>query len=100
MLDELLTYEVDQIRIVDPEDITELTIEEGSDLCTMITCTPYGVNSHRLLVRGHRVENRIVSDVRVSADALQIDDTIVTIGIFVIIFTFSLGWLFISYRRR
>ena len=100
VLDELLTYEVDQIRIVDPEDITELTIEEGSDLCTMITCTPYGVNSHRLLVRGHRVENRIVSDVRVSADALQIDDTIVTIGIFVIIFTFSLGWLFISYRRR
>lgn len=58
VLDEVLTYEVDQIRIVEPEDISLLAIEEGQDLCTLVTCTPYGVNSHRLLVRGHRVENQ------------------------------------------
>ena len=100
VLDEILTYEVDQIRIVEPEDVTQLSSEEGSDLCTMVTCTPYGVNSHRLLVRGHRVENQVVTDVRVSADALQIDDAIVTIGLFIIIFSGSLLWLFVSYRRR
>ena len=52
---EVLTYEVDQIAIVEPNDYGLLQIEEGKDLCTLFTCTPYGVNSHRLLVRGHRV---------------------------------------------
>ena len=55
VLNETLTYEVDQIRIVEPQEMGELEIEEGKDYCTLITCTPYGVNSHRLLVRGHRV---------------------------------------------
>ena len=57
VLDETLTYEVDQILIVEPEDTSSLEIEEGKDLCTLVTCTPYGVNSHRMLVRGHRIEN-------------------------------------------
>ena len=57
VLDETLTYEVDQIRIVLPEEIEELAIVEGEDYCTLITCTPYGVNTHRILVRGHRIEN-------------------------------------------
>mgnify|MGYP002585885471 FL=1 len=61
VLDETLTYEVDQIHIVEPDDTSLLGIEEGQDLCTLITCTPYGVNSHRLLVRGHRVENQEAS---------------------------------------
>ena len=56
VLDEVLTYEVDRILIVEPEDVTALQIESGKDLCTLVTCTPYGINSHRLLVRGHRVE--------------------------------------------
>ena len=56
VLDEILTYEVDQILIVKPNETEALLIQEGQDLCTLITCTPYGVNSHRLLVRGHRVE--------------------------------------------
>lgn len=56
ILDELLTYEVDQIRIVEPHETQNLMIEEGEDLCTLITCTPYGVNSHRLLIRGRRIE--------------------------------------------
>lgn len=78
VLDETLTYEVDQIRIVEPEDISLLEIEEGKDLCTLVTCTPYGVNSHRLLVRGHRVENREEEGVlRITADALMVDSRFV-----------------------
>ena len=78
VLDEILTYEVDQILIVEPDDTDALLIQEGKDLCTLITCTPYGVNSHRLLVRGHRIENlEVAQTVRVTADAMQIKPAIV-----------------------
>ena len=78
VLDEVLTYEVDQILIVEPHETDALKIVEGEDLCTFITCTPYGVNSHRLLVRGHRVENReIAVTVRVTANATQIEPIVV-----------------------
>ena len=73
VLDETLTYEVDQIRIVEPTELSELAIVEGEDYCTLVTCTPYGINTHRLLVRGHRVANGEDSSVRVTADAVQID---------------------------
>ena len=76
VLDETLTYEVDQIHIVEPNDLHYLEIEKGQDLCTLVTCTPYGINSHRLLVRGHRVandEDDSASDIRITADAIQID---------------------------
>lgn len=74
LLDEVLTYEVDQILIVEPDDLSALVIEPGRDLCTLVTCTPYGINSHRLLVRGHRIETqRSGSTLRVTADAVQID---------------------------
>ena len=73
ILNEVLTYEVDQVLIVLPDATEALHIEEGKDLCTLVTCTPYGVNSHRLLVRGHRVENGVQSvKVRVTADALRV----------------------------
>ena len=55
ILDDILCYEVDQVNIIEPEDTECLSVEEGEDLVTLLTCTPYGVNSHRLLVRGHRV---------------------------------------------
>ena len=55
VLDDTLCYEVDQINVVEPEETDSLAVEEGEDLVTLLTCTPYGVNSHRLLVRGHRV---------------------------------------------
>ena len=55
VLNETMTYEVDQIRAVLPNDVSNLIIVPGQDLCTLITCTPYGINTHRLLVRGHRV---------------------------------------------
>ena len=78
ILDETLTYEVDQIKIVLPRETDDLLVEEGKDLCTLVTCTPYGVNSHRLLVRGHRVENaEIAKTIRVTADAMQIEPFIV-----------------------
>lgn len=76
VLDETLTYEVDQIRIVEPREISGLAIEEGKDYCTLVTCTPYGINTHRLLVRGHRIENA-PETVRVTSDALQIDPALV-----------------------
>ena len=76
VLDEVMTYEVDQILIVEPTDVSALTIEDGKDLCTLVTCTPYGVNSHRLLVRGHRVENASEA-IRVTSDAVQIEPLIV-----------------------
>ncbi len=78
VLDEILTYEVDQIRIVEPSETKDLLIVEGKDLCTLVTCTPYGVNSHRMLVRGHRIENgEEARVVRVTADAIQIEPVIV-----------------------
>ena len=78
ILDEVLTYEVDQIRIVEPKFTEDLLIVEGEDLCTLITCTPYGINSHRMLVRGHRVETEEVRAARrVTADAGQIEPVIV-----------------------
>lgn len=78
VLDEVLTYEVDQILIVEPNNTSALTIEAGKDLCTLVTCTPYGINSHRLLVRGHRVENTPEAKmIRVVADAIQIEPLIV-----------------------
>lgn len=83
VLNETYTYQVDQIRVVEPTDLRELTIRPGMDLCTLVTCTPYGVNSHRLLVRGHRVKN-INGDAKVVADALQIQP--VHVAPFIMIF--------------
>ena len=71
-LGETLTYEVDKIRIVEPDELDDIEIVDGQDLCTLVTCTPYGVNTHRLLVRGHRVANEPDAP-RVRADARQID---------------------------
>ena len=99
VLDETLTYEVDQIRVVEPTDLTELQIEEGEDLCTLVTCTPYGINTHRLLVRGHRVEN-ISSDIRVSADALQIEPIVVAPLIAVPILLILFVWMLIATRKK
>lgn len=100
-LDETLTYEVDQILIVLPNEIDDLKIEQGKDLCTLVTCTPYGVNSHRLLVRGHRVENPDEEfDIRVTADALQIEPMMVAPIIAIPILLILFVWLLIRTRKR
>jgi sortase A len=100
-LDETLTYEVDLISIVEPEDVGNLTIVPGQDYCTLVTCTPYGVNTQRLLVRGHRVENRKASNtVRVTADAVQIEPIIVAPFAAVPILALMLLWVFRTPRRN
>ena len=82
VLDEVLTYEVDQILIVEPTDVSTLIIEAGKDLCTLVTCTPYGINSHRLLVRGHRIENQDEAKaIRVTSDAIQSEPLIVAAAV-------------------
>lgn len=77
VLNEVLTYEVDQILIVLPEDVSALQISEGKDYCTLVTCTPYGINTHRILVRGHRVETQNTHSVRVTSDAIQIEPVLI-----------------------
>lgn len=80
VLDEILAYQVDQIKVVDPEDTSDLDIVQGQDYVTLVTCTPYAINSHRLLVRGHRVEytgeenTKTVSQLRPAAMARRIVD--------------------------
>ena len=101
VLDEVLTYEVDQIHIVEPHEVDLLEIEPGEDLCTLITCTPYGVNSHRLLVRGHRVENEeTASSVRVTADAMQIDPILVAPAVAAPMLLLLLCGMLLRTRRR
>lgn len=101
ILDEVLTYEVDQIRIVEPYDTQELLIREGKDLCTLVTCTPYGVNSHRLLVRGHRVDNmEKAQDVRITSDAMVIEKMVVVPFVLAPILLLMLIVLLISTRKK
>lgn len=76
VLNQTMTYEIDQIRIVLPQELSDLEIQEGKDFCTLVTCTPYGINSHRMLVRGTRVENQEISEEKtyhVTSDAVRVD---------------------------
>lgn len=78
VLDEALTYEVDRILIVEPQEVDSLQIVDGADYCTLVTCTPYGINTHRLLVRGHRIDNLPETHmVYVTADAIRIEPLMV-----------------------
>ncbi len=79
IMDETLTYEVDRFNRVLPHEMELLTIEEGKDSCTLVTCTPYGINTHRLLVHAHRVANEAATaHIRVTADAVRIDPILVS----------------------
>lgn len=101
ILGDTLTYEVDQILTVLPADVDSLQISKGQDYCTLVTCTPYGVNSHRLLVRGHRIETeKEAAVVRVTADALQIDSKLVAIVVAVPILLFLLVVLFVTTGKK
>ncbi|MBR3785959.1 MAG: class C sortase [Firmicutes bacterium] len=78
VLNEVLTYEIDKILIVEPGDTKPLYRVKGKDYCTLMTCTPYGVNSHRLMLRGHRIENLSTADLaRVHSDAMQIEPFVI-----------------------
>ena len=101
VLDETLTYEVDQILIVEPYELDALEIEEGRDYCTLVTCTPYGINTHRLLVRGHRVANAEEAvQIRVTADAIQIEPLLIAPLVAVPMLLILLVVLLVSTRRK
>lgn len=101
VLDEVLTYEVDQILVVLPEETEALAIETGKDYCTLVTCTPYGVNSHRLLVRGRRTDTLSGEMTqRITADAVQIETPLVVSVAAVPMVVVLLAALVYGVRRR
>lgn len=77
ILNRTFTYEVDQIRIVEPNDISLIGIEEGKDYCTLLTCTPYGINTQRLLVRGHQVDTSLARNIYIANEAYRVDPLVV-----------------------
>ena len=94
VLDETYTYKVDQISVVLPNEIGELNIESGADYATLITCTPYGINSHRLLVRGHRVPNPKASDMTQYDEPWEMTAVAACmVGLLVCLFGCMLVWL-------
>lgn len=97
VLDQTLTYEVDQILTVTPDDVSPLTIDPNQDYVTLVTCTPYGVNSHRLLVRGHRIANE-AKEARVTSEASQVDPILVApfiAGLLLLVIP-----IFLSFKKR
>ena len=101
VLDEILTYEVDQILIVEPQDTAALEIVEGQDYCTLVTCTPYGINTHRLLVRGHRIDNiEEGKTMRVTADAVQLEPLLVAPVVAIPMLLILLILLLLPRRRK
>jgi len=100
VLDETLVYEIDQIRIVNPNEAEELLIQEGKDLCTLVTCTPYGINSHRMLVRGHRVDDLInAQQIRITADAMVVEKMLVMPFVLLPILLVMLIFLLVATRQ-
>lgn len=77
ILDRVLTYQVEEILIVKPEEVEKLAIIPDSDYVTLMTCTPYGINTHRLLIRSHRIDTVYEKTVKISADAVQVDPMLV-----------------------
>ena len=97
-LGDTLYYEIDQILTVEPNDVEALEVIAGQDYCTLVTCTPYGVNSHRLLVRGHRVDASAAEE-RLVADAALIDPDVIAACIFVPA-ALMVGGVFLARRPR
>ncbi|WP_276937161.1 class C sortase [Faecalibaculum rodentium] len=97
VLNETLTYQVDTIRIVEPKEIEGLAIDPEKDLLTLVTCTPYGINTHRILITGHRVEN--LKEWEAASDAGQIDTKIVALCIAIPILIILFIWLMIKTRK-
>lgn len=77
VLGEVYTYEVEEIHIVLPHEMDKLLVVPGEDIVTLMTCTPYAVNTHRLLLRSHRIDTKYVSDAKVVSDATKVDPMLV-----------------------
>ena len=99
ILDRTLTYQVDQIKVVRPEELDDVQIVAGEDLCTLLTCTPYGINSHRLLVRGTRIENA-APKLYVTSTAYKIDSLVATPVVAAPILLILLIVLMVKYRDK
>ena len=100
VLDQVLTYQVDQIKIITPREIDDLQIVEGMDYCTLFTCTPYGINTHRLLVRGIRIETIAEKPViYVANDAFRIEPLLVTPAVAAPMLLVFLIHLMVKYRE-
>ena len=99
VLDRTITYQVDQIKVVRPEEIDDVQIVPGEDLCTLLTCTPYGINSHRLLVRGTRIENA-APVLHVTSNAYRIDSLVATPIVAAPILLILLIVLMVKYRDK
>ena len=97
VLDRTFTYQVDQIKVVRPDEIEDIKIVAGQDYCTLLTCTPYGINSHRLLVRGTRIENAPPA-LYVTSDAYRIDSLVATPAVAAPILLILLIVLLVKYR--
>ena len=97
VLDRTLTYQVDQIKVVRPDEVNDIQIVPGEDLCTLLTCTPYGINSHRLLVRGTRIENA-APVLYVTSNAYRIDSLVATPVVAAPILLILLIVLMVKYR--
>lgn len=98
-LDRTVTYQVDQIKVVRPDVVDDIQIVPGEDLCTLLTCTPYGINSHRLLVRGTRIENA-APILHVTSNAYRIDSLVATPIVAAPILLILLIILMIKYRDK
>ena len=100
VLDQVLTYQVDFIKIIEPTDVTDLQIIEGGDYCTLFTCTPYGINTHRLLVRGVRIETiKEKPIIYVSNEAFRIEPLLVTPAVAAPMLFVLLIHLLVKYRE-
>lgn len=99
VLDRTFTYQVDQIKVVRPDEINDIEIVKGKDYCTLLTCTPYGINSHRLLVRGNRIENAAPA-LYVTSDAYRIDSLVATPVVAAPILLLLLIVLMVRYRDK
>ena len=99
ILDRIMTYQVDQIKVVNPNEIDEVHIIDGEDHCTLLTCTPYGINSHRLLVRGTRIENA-APILYVTSNAFKIDSLVATPVVAAPILLVLLIVLMVKYRDK
>jgi sortase A len=100
VLDQVLTYQVDQIKVITPTELSDLQIVEGMDYCTLFTCTPYGINTHRLLVRGVRIETIEEKPViYVSNEAFRIEPLLVTPAVAAPMLFVFLIHLLVKYRE-
>ena len=100
VLNRVLTYQVDQISIVKPSETEALQIEQGKDYCTLMTCTPYGINSHRLLVRGHRIASTEAKTIYVTNEAFRIKPVLVAAVLAVPMLVAFVVWVLVGSAKK